>query len=273
MCGRLVGHLPVCGWLCVACGIHKRQASSVTKGWDDEARDTILQRLMFETIESVQQDDPAHRDWCVDSKELNVWVDASSLATGVALECREIVLKDACLLRPKAGTQHINLAELGAVMKGINLALHVKMDSVCMYLWISDTLTGKARVCTYAASEMFIRRRLSTLKELVKEYMLTVDVTLVPLKQNTVDRLARVSQQWFEAMEKENWPEPLIGAAHIDELDASQIMAIHRCSGHPGVQRTTYFIRRICPTVGKAAVRSAIQMCEECQSIDPAPIQ
>ena len=108
MCGRLVGHLPVCGWLCMACGIHKRQASSVTKGWDDEARDAVLQRMMFKTIESLQQDDPARRDWCVDSKELNVWVDASSLATGVAFECREMVLKDACLLRPKAGTQHVN---------------------------------------------------------------------------------------------------------------------------------------------------------------------
>ena len=158
-------------------------------------------------------------------------------------------------------------------MKGINLALRVKMDSVCIYLWISDTLTGKARVRTKAASEMLIRWRLSTLKELVKEYTLTMDVTLVPLKQNIVDRLTRVSQRWFEAMEKENWPKPLIGAAHIDELDASQIMAIHRGSGHPGVRCTTYFIRRICLTVGKAAVRSAIRMCEECQSIDLAPIQ
>ena len=49
-------------------------------------------------------------------------------------------------------------------------------------------------------------------------------------------------------------------------------MAIHRGSGHPEVRRTTYFVRRICPIIVKAAVRSAIWMCEECQSIDPAPI-
>ena len=54
--------------------------------------------MMFETIESVQQDDPACRDWCVDSKELNIWVDASSLAIRVALEWRETVLEDACWL-------------------------------------------------------------------------------------------------------------------------------------------------------------------------------
>ena len=117
---------------------------------------------------------------------------------------------------------------------------------------------------------MLIRRRLSTLMELVKEYTLTVDVTLVPLTQNIADRLTQVPQRWFGAMKKENRPEPLISAAHVNELDASQIMAIHRCSGHLGVRRTTYFIRRICPTIAKAGVKSAIQMCEECQSIDLA---
>ena len=62
----------MCSWLRVAGGLHKRRESSVTKGWDDKARDTVLQRMMSEIIESVQQDDPACGDWCVDSKELNV---------------------------------------------------------------------------------------------------------------------------------------------------------------------------------------------------------
>ena len=65
LCRQLVGHLPVYGWLHVACGKLKRSASLVTKGWDDEARDTVLQCMMFETVESVQQDDPACGDWCV----------------------------------------------------------------------------------------------------------------------------------------------------------------------------------------------------------------
>ena len=70
-------------------------------------------------------------------------------------------------------------------------------------------------------------------------------------------------------MKKENEPKTLISVVHIGELDASQIIAIHRGSGHPGVRHTTYFASRICSTIAKAA----IQMCEECQSIDPAPIQ
>ena len=91
--------------------------------------------------------------------------------------------------------------------------------------------------------------------------------------RNIADRLTRVLQQCFEAMKKENGLELLIDAAHIDELDVSQIMAIHRGNGHPGVQHTTYFVRKICPTIVKAAVKSSIQICEECQSIDLAPIQ
>ena len=101
LCGRLVGHSPMCGWLHVACGLLKRRASSVTKGWDDETRDNLLQRMISETVDSVRRNDPAHGDGCVDRPELNVWVDASSLAIGEALERHETVLEDACWLRPE----------------------------------------------------------------------------------------------------------------------------------------------------------------------------
>ena len=30
------------------------------KSWDDETRDTILPHMMFETVQSVQQDDRSH---------------------------------------------------------------------------------------------------------------------------------------------------------------------------------------------------------------------
>jgi len=46
---------------------------------------------------------------------------------------------------------HINMAELDAVMKGINLAItwnmkkrHLCTDSLTVYHWVSDTLTGRA---------------------------------------------------------------------------------------------------------------------------------
>ena len=81
--GKLVGHLPVCGWTCAVTGTIKMRASAVTKGWDDETTDDLLVHMVKETIARVKQDDPAKGDWCVQGDELNVWVDASSLAIGV----------------------------------------------------------------------------------------------------------------------------------------------------------------------------------------------
>ena len=54
LCGRLVGHFPECGWLRVACRVLKRRASSVTKSWDNEMRDSLLQRMIFEIVDSVR---------------------------------------------------------------------------------------------------------------------------------------------------------------------------------------------------------------------------
>ena len=88
----------------------------------------------------------------MDGKEITVWVDASSVATGVALETNGTAIEGACCLRLTNNAQHINLAELDAPLKGANVALqlevtvlHLVTDSACMHQWISDTLTGKAR--------------------------------------------------------------------------------------------------------------------------------
>ena len=87
------------------------------------------------------------------SKEITVWVDVSSVATGVELEMNRTVIEDACWLRPINNAQHINLAELDVALKGTTSALqweatvlHLVTDSVCVHWWISNTLTGKARV-------------------------------------------------------------------------------------------------------------------------------
>ena len=145
-------------------------------------------------------------------------------------------------------------------------------QTVCMHHWVSDTLTGRTRVCNKAATEMLLRRWLNTLKKLVEEYDLTVDVVLVPSNKNMANQLTRVPQWLFTAIKMENGPMPLIDAIHVDELDADQIMAIHRSSGHPRARHTTYFVRRICPATPRAAIKMAIRTCEECESIDPAPV-
>ena len=158
----------------------------------------MLEEIMLRS----SQTDSAHGDWCVNGQEVTVWVDASSLATGVAVEYDGAIIEDASWLRPVHADKHINLAELDAVLKSVNLALHwrvsvihLRTDSACVHRWISDTLSGKARVRTKAASEMLIRRRLSTLHELAVEYGLMIDVALVKSHANRADPLTRVLQR------------------------------------------------------------------------------
>ena len=79
--------------------------------------------MVKETIARVKQDEPAKIDWCMQGDELNVWVDASSLAIGVLLEKNGAAIEDACWLQPMNDAAHINLAELDVVMKDVNLAL------------------------------------------------------------------------------------------------------------------------------------------------------
>ena len=159
------------------------------------------------------------------------------------------------------------------MMKGVNLALQWKVrklrihtDLLCVYHWISDTLTGKARVRTKTASEMLIRWRLETIRKLVTEYNLSVDAVLVTSNCNLADRLTRVPQRWYDAMKKETGPVLLLCAASVDK-----IREIHHDSGHPGVRRTYYFVQLTNPLMSKSAVRAGVKECQTCQSIDPAP--
>ena len=54
LCGILVGHLTVFGWLRVATGIMEPRASMVTKGWDETA-DALLIGMVGETVTKVKK--------------------------------------------------------------------------------------------------------------------------------------------------------------------------------------------------------------------------
>ena len=98
VCGRLTGHFPVCGWLWVAAAFVKQRANAVTTGWDDETQDPMLRRMLDEIVMRLSQTDPARGDWCANGQEVTVWVDASSLATGVAIEYDGAIIEDASWL-------------------------------------------------------------------------------------------------------------------------------------------------------------------------------
>ena len=125
----------------------------ITKGWDDKTADALLIGMVAETVTRVKKKILLEGIGTCREKEMNVWVDASSLTIGVLLGKNGAVIVDACWLQPINDATHIYLAKLDAVLKGINLVLqwgvkvlHIWTDSLCVYHWLSDTLSGKARV-------------------------------------------------------------------------------------------------------------------------------
>lgn len=100
-----------------------------------------------------------------------------------------------------------------------------------------------AKVSTKAASENLTMRRSEIISELVKNYGLVVDITLVKSSQNKANKITRIPQKWLEAMKNE----PILQAhsATKDKIDANQILEIHLHSEYLGVKQTMYFIRRV----------------------------
>ncbi|KRY27734.1 Pol polyprotein, partial [Trichinella spiralis] len=273
-CGKLVSHFPVCGWLRIAAAYIKRKANDATTSWDEVIDGDELRELNQETALAVKKRDPARGRWDVSAKEAKIWVDASSLAIGVALEVGGSIVEDAAWLRPD-DVQHINMAELDAVIKGLNLALSWQMrrirlmtDSATVHRWVSDGLSGKVRQKTKASGEMLIRRRVGMILSLVEEFGLELEVDLVKSACNKADELTRVPRRWL----KPPTAGPALVCAATAVLGVERMIAdVHHAMGHPGIRRTLYFARRTDPTVSKRQVRQVISGCEPCKSLDPAP--
>lgn len=281
LCGKLTSHLPVCGWLRPAVGFVKRRVNSLSTSWDDEVLDPELRRIIEDMVRKVASSDPARGRWDVSGTEASVWVDASSLAVGASVVVDGSVIEDASWLRTDNGG-HINMAELDAMIKGINLALTWKMkrirlytDSQTVFHWVSDALSGKSRLRTKAASEMLIRRRLGIITALVKEYELDIEPILVPSASNLADSLTRVPRNWLKPDDAPSGEKPVCGAAQGPSFEDAgrQIMRIHESTGHQGVDRSLYFAHRANLTVDRDEVRKVVAECPQCLSIDPAPVK
>ena len=269
ICGKLIGHYPVAGWLRVACSYVKRQARGTQ--WEDFAGEEAV-TMLRDVIERVNIKDPVTGVWHVQKSNNGViWCDASSLALGVLLEINGAIVEDAAWLRKKDDFNHINVAELEAVLKGINLALkwnlnevELKTDSATVVGWINTIINNDKRVKTKGASEMIIKRRLGSLKDLLNEFRVTLHVTFVPTQKNKADSLTRVSKEWL-TLEKNatNDFDKCCGGLDIQEVHNRH---------HMGVDKTLYLARKIDPSVTKADVKEVVRCCERCQSIDPAPV-
>ena len=156
---------------------------------------------------------------------------------------------------------HIDVAELDAIVKGLNLAIKWQLkkirlvtDSATVHGWLQSLLTANHRikVKVKGMEEMLMRRRLAMISELREEHGLDINVELVKSASNWADALTCVPQTWL----KESRP------CLVEEL--------HR-RHHFGVSKSLCFASQVDPAITHAEVKTVVESCKECASIDPAP--
>uniref|UniRef100_A0A5S6QEW3 RNase H domain-containing protein n=1 Tax=Trichuris muris TaxID=70415 RepID=A0A5S6QEW3_TRIMR len=120
--------------------------------WDDEIHDKRILERLRELAAMVTAHDPVRGKWAVSGNKAKVWVDASTLAIGIAVEVNGAIIEDTSWLRPD-DCHHINLAELDAVITGLNVALSWQLqdielmtDSTTVYRWLDEGLSGRSRL-------------------------------------------------------------------------------------------------------------------------------
>ena len=197
ICGKMVGHYPIAGWLRVACSYMKRVSEG--SSWDDDVGQVARDKLV-EVRNRIRSDDPVKGAWTVPHQDSGiVWCDASNIAMGAMLEIGGVMVEDRAWLRKANDFNHINVAELDSVSRGFNMAvdwglkeLQIKTDSATVRSWVQLTLSEERPIKTKGAAEVLVKRRLGTLKTLIDELGMKVSVELVVSHENRADVLTRV---------------------------------------------------------------------------------
>eukprot|EP00117_Sycon_ciliatum_P035558 scpid11219/ scgid1080/ len=202
-CGKLTSHYPVGSWLRPACSYLKR-LSSLQPGWDDPVSHEVV-ACCAEVIHRLQTDDPAQGVWSVpEGAQWSLWCDASDIAHGAVIQADGMIVEDGCWLRQKDDRRHINIAELDAVIKGLNLAVQWQVkeltlftDSKTVAAWLQSVLGNVSRVRVSGLQQVLVQRRLQIITDLVAVTGLTVKVQWISSQQNKADQLTRVPSSWI----------------------------------------------------------------------------
>ena len=274
LCGRLVGHYPVAGWLRIHCSFLKRLGSSGS--WDSPVEESVI-KLMRELLRRTRLEDPVRGVWQVSQHgKVTVWTDASSLGLGVALEVDGSIVEDASWLRKESDYQHINVAELEAVGCGVNMAIAwgfrtftLAVDSLTVVSWMTSVIEKRNRVRTKGAAEMLVKRRLGVIADIITEYGLNVTVRFVPSVENKADHMTRVPKRWLGYRETGEEAVSVVAAIATGEGPEDAIWAAH-LPHHLGVDRTLFLARQIDCNLTRQQVKQELAGCEACQRIDPA---
>lgn len=271
--GEWLGHFPVAGWLRVACAFIQRSTAKDGVQWDEYVSEATQTKVVEVQDQLKTLGDPCKGKWIVNKNgKVVVWTDASSLALGIAFEIDDNVVEDAAWLRKENDSSHINLSELDAAIKGVNLAVNwgvkkftLKTDSATVYGWLKSVFQKTHNVRTHALGEILIRRRLELLDELMSQEGLDITVELVKSTENKADALTRVPKKWI--IKERNTS---MGAMATMKSHYDSISEIHK-QNHFGVQRTLELAReKFGEGITTAEVEKVVRDCEPCARICPA---
>lgn len=275
ICGKLIGHFPICNWLRPYCAYIKRMTN------DNDWKDVVDCRVglkLLEVLTAVQINDPVGGNWYVSGDRCKVWCDASALAIGVAVSVDDNIIEDATWLRGKGDVSHINLAELEATIKGVNAAvkwgfkrIEIMTDSATVCSWLSTILHNDKKVKVSGLSEVLVKRRLELLSDLFRECELQVEVELVRSQANKADVLTRVPKKWLLNRNVST------AAVSVNQSAAERnrmLVEVHN-KFHGGLKKTAYVANKIHPEqeFDNEEVKNVTSICEKCLSIDPNPVK
>ena len=166
--------------------------------------------------------------------------DASSLAIGTVLEAAGDVIEDCSWLRKENDAAHINLAELEAVIKGLNIGIKwefkritVMIGSATVFGSLNSLVIGDKPIRVRGLGEPLVRRRLLLIEDLVKECNLVIKLCLVKLAENKADTLTRIPRDWLQSTHS-------AVAVNVSSADVKSFHNLH----HFGVNRTLYLLKQ-----------------------------
>ena len=196
--GRATGHAPVAGWLRPTCSLLKRAATRSTgESWDAVVPDEVREAAE-EILRLMRVADPVQGTWAVPTDGvIEAYSDASESALGAVLRIGGRVVEDGCWLTDPQIARHINLHELDAAIKTLQLAsrygrrrIHLYMDSKAAFGWVRQVVQGERRLRVKGMNETLVLRRLGVIRDMLAEFE-TFELSWLPSEENPADALTR----------------------------------------------------------------------------------
>ena len=130
-----------------------------------------------------------------------------------------------------------------AVIKGLNIAtkwefksITVLIDSTTVFGWLTSLVIGDKPIRVRGLEVPLVRRHLSLIEDLVKEYNLVIKLSLVKSAENKAVALTRIPRDWLQSIHS-------AVAINVSSGDVKSFHNLHRF----GVNRTLYLMKPTYP--------------------------